>query len=113
MEYRSTRSYRRFKVSLPLWVRFRRAKPSAQHDDEEITTTTNMSLGGCFFYISRKPALGSSAVMIVDTSGRLPRGKGGKFLCQGKVVRVSEQEQARKVGVACTIDSYSFMPVQA
>lgn len=117
VEDRPTRSQRRFNVSLPLWVRFR--QPSAdkvpstntisqREEKEELTTTMNMSLGGCFFYISQEPALGTPATMMVDVSA--PGRRGRKVLCRGKVVRVNERENHNKVGVACTIDSYAFMP---
>ena len=116
VEERPTRSHRRYNVSLPLWVRFR--QPSAdkvpsittisQCAEEELTTTLNMSLGGCFFYISKEPALGTPATMVVDVSA--PGRRGGRVLCRGKVVRVIEGKYQKKVGVACTIDSYAFMP---
>jgi hypothetical protein len=111
VEQRLIRSRRRFNVSLPLWVRFRQppAGKIADRTKEELTATINMSSGGCFFYTSQKPALGTPAIMVLDVSARAPGKRGGKVLCQGKVVRVSKQECQNKIGVACTIDSYSFM----
>jgi len=122
-EEKPTRGRRRFKVSLPLWVRFRDAirkragakggSADAGVEDEEETITTDIGSGGCFFYSSRKPRVGASATLLVDVpigaSGMGKMGR-GKVLCRGKVVRVSENEVQGKVGVACKIESYTFKP---
>jgi hypothetical protein len=121
VEEKPTRSHRRFNVSLPLWVRFRRElqkeidprkKASQSILEEEQTTTMNISSGGCFFYVFKKPPLGTPATMVVDVPGRLSGVQGGKVLCHGKVVRVNDQEPQGKVGVACTIDGYTFKPAR-
>lgn len=114
------RGHRRFNVSLPLWVRFwerlwgkvdpRSKTQQNKLEEEEQTITTNISSGGCFFYVSQKPSLGASATILVDIPARVSGVRGGKVLCKGKVVRVSDQEIQGKVGVACTIDSYVFKP---
>lgn len=118
-EERPTRRHRRFNLSFPLWVRFwegLRREAGAEKkpirsllEQEEQTVTTTISSGGCFFYASRKPAVGTPATMLVDIPMRVP-GKGGRVLCRGKVVWVGDREVQGKVGVACTIDSYRFKP---
>jgi hypothetical protein len=59
--------------------------------------------------MSKKPAVGTPATMVVDIPAQVS-GRGGKVLCRGNVVWVSDQEKEGKVGVACTIDSYKFKP---
>ncbi len=120
-EERPTRRHRRFNIALPLWVRFWEglqkgadAKTTLESavesiSEDERTTTMTIGSGGCFFYASRKPAVGTPATMLVDIPMRVS-GNGGRVLCQGKVVWVTEQEVEGKVGVACTIDSYKFKP---
>jgi len=119
-EEKSTRGHRRFKISLPLWVRFRdgiqRAVGSKQKvseaslDEEEQTITTDIGSGGCFFFSSRKPRVGAAATLLVDVPIRASGTGSGKVLCRGKVVRVSESQVQGKVGVACKIESYTFRP---
>jgi len=118
-EEKPIRGHRRFNLALPLWVRFREglkgksaSKSKATEsvvEEEEETITTNISSGGCFFYMSRKPEVGTPATMVVDIPAQVS-GRGGKVLCRGNVVWVSEGEKQGKVGVACTIDSYRFKP---
>jgi len=117
-EKRPVRGCRRFKISLPLWVRFRdgikkrvgaKGEPNESgSEQEEQTITTDIGSGGCFFYTRRKPRVGASATILVDVPIRASRMASGKVLCHGKVVRVSEEQVQGKVGVACKIDSYTF-----
>lgn len=110
---RPTRRDRRFNVSFPLWVRIRqrrRGKTLSEGKSEldEETITSNISTSGCFFYLSRKPPVGSPAILEINVPARPYGLHTGKILCHGKVVRVSDQKVGGKVGVACTIDSYAF-----
>jgi hypothetical protein len=118
-EEKPARGHRRFKVSLPLWVRFRegirkregsKQEPTESLLEEERTITTDIGSGGCFFYSSRKPRVGASATLLVDVPTGASRTGSGKVLCRGKVVRVSEKQVQGKVGVACKIESYRFRP---
>lgn len=116
------RGHRRFAVALPLWVRFRKeiqgrvgtkrksARTSVELEEEEQTTTANIGSGGCFFYTSKKPAVGAPATLLVDVPTGSSRTGNGKVLCRGKVVRVTEEPGRGRVGVACQIDSYTFKP---
>ena len=117
-EKKPIRGCRRFKISLPLWVRFRdgvkkrvggKGEPNGLEEEEQ-TITTDIGSGGCFFYTSRKPHVGASATILVDVPMGASRTASGKVLCRGKVVRVSEKQVQGKVGVACKIDSYTFRP---
>jgi len=108
--------HRRFNLELPLWVRFRENTPgSAAAEDNvleglpEETTTTAISSESCFFYVARKPPLGAEATMRVDIPMRAS-GRGGRVLCRGNVVWVSDREVEGKTGVACTIESFRFEP---
>ena len=119
LQEKPIRGHRRFKLSLPLWVRFRdgitKRVDSAQtaaesQEGEEQTITTDIGSGGCFFYSSRKPRVGAAATLLVDVPTGAAGTGSGNVLCRGKVVWVSQKQGEGKVGVACKIESYTFRP---
>jgi len=112
-----SRCHRRFNLSFPLRVNFRNRPPEGTGSnagesvstEEEQTITTTLSSGGCFFYVTKKPEVGTPATLLLDIPIKAS-GRGGRILCQGKVVWVTDHTVEGKVGVACTIDSYRFKP---
>ena len=118
MAEENRRHHRRFHLALPLWVGFgKKAQGRAEAEDPdpqglpegEETTTFSISSGGCFFYVIQRPPLGAPATMRVEIPMR-GAGRGGRVLCKGSVVWVSDRIVAGKTGVACTIDSFTFEP---
>ena len=102
---------KRFQLSLPVWVRLWQqlaASPRKKTQLTEETITENISSEGCYFYLSKKPALGSKAVMEITVPGKTVGLKDSKVRASGKVVRVDEKRAEGKVGVACTIERFSF-----
>ena len=64
---------KRFQLSLPLWVRLWQqltASPRKKIHLTEETITENISSAGCYFYLSKKPALGSRALMEITVPGQ-------------------------------------------
>ena len=109
---------RRFRLTWPLCVRLgqrlglkSRARPQAEIAEE--TITENISTKGCYFYVSKKPALGSSAEMKITVPGNSLGLGNGSVHCYGKVLRVDSPSVGGKVGVACSIDSYAFRLAKA
>lgn len=111
MVERMAQRRKRFQVALPLWVRLWHrlaVGPKKKVELTEETVTHNISSDGCYFYLSQKPAVGAKALMEITVPGRARGLKDSKVRCSGKVVRVEEKMVEGKVGVACTIERYSF-----
>ena len=103
---------RRFRVSLPLWIRIQRRlrekRPTPKPIFNEETTTENISSTGCYFLLSGKPPVGSIAEMEITFPHIYRGGRGGTLYCRGKVVRVEDKAAEGKAGVACKLESYKF-----
>lgn len=102
---------KRFKVALPLWVRLWHRLaigPRKKVELTEETITQNISSDGCYFFLSQKPAVGAKAMMEITVPGQAVGLQDSKVRCSGKVIRVDEKRAEGKVGVACTIERFSF-----
>lgn len=72
--------------------------------------TRDFSSSGVFFETDQWLEAGMSVEFALMLEHSYPN-EPGRFLCQGKVVRV--EPGGEKVGVAVTIDSYSFADVRS
>lgn len=113
MAKNAPRHHRRFNLTLPVWVHIGRQRNREKGAAEKLeiaeeTTTANISTGGCFFYMSRKPAVGAPVFLEIEVPPLPQAPLSGKILCHGKVLRVGVQKTDRKVGVACKIHSYAI-----
>lgn len=107
------RSTRRFRVALPLWIRFRQGSKKGKRTRQpepvaESTITENISTTGCYFFVSQKPAVGTRAELEVTIPGRPAGMEDGRVRAHGKVIRVDEEVPNGRIGVACSIDCYEF-----
>ena len=108
---------KRFRIPLPLVVRIRHlleGKTCAEETvvDEE-TITDNISTTGCYFLLSEESPVGSIVEMEITVPNCYVGVQQGTLHCRGKVVRVEDRSAIGKVGVACTIESYSFSTPEA
>jgi hypothetical protein len=101
------RSKRRFRISLPLWIRMRQEPGSKSAVEESIadeeTMIENISSKGCFFLLSRRPSIGLNTEMFIRLPDKYCGGRQINVHCRGRVVRVMDRMDRGKVGVACTI----------
>jgi hypothetical protein len=105
----------RLPLALRVWVLKNRKTPEAELGPRRViiedTVTENISSSGCYFLLSDPPPIGSKTEMEIRMSSADVGFHAGKIRCSGKVVRVeSNMGQRGKVGVACTIDHYRFVP---
>ena len=113
MAARAPRQKERFYVSLPLWVHLGKRlgvspRPRSAPAAPENTFTENISTGGCYFLLSQEPPVGSEVEMEITMAARTAGLRHGKVRCRGKVVRVENGLGGGKIGVACTIEHYTF-----
>ena len=106
---------KRFRIALPLRIRIRQRLGMERRAKEENvvveeTITENISTTGCYFLLSKKPPVGSSAEMEIAVPGHYLGVRSGRVHCRGKIVRVEDRHGGKRAGVACTIDSYSLHP---
>ena len=111
-----TRQGRRFSLSLPLKIWFRgrveEQPPSRQRTIVvEDTFTKNISAKGCYFFLSLKPAVGMTAEMEITVPVLWTGARESKIRCWGKIVRVEDECDSERVGVAYTIERYQIAPV--
>ena len=122
MSYVTFRQQNRVSVCLPLRVTLRNrpvmVRPSIwqMNPETEHTVTENVSSGGCYFFLSQEPPLGTKLEMEITIPGELPDVPFAKIYCQGKVIRVdqdtADQEQPR-FGVAATIERLQNVSVES
>jgi hypothetical protein len=104
---------RRFRISLPASVRIKHRPQGGKEEAtktvivDEATVTDNISSTGCYFHLSSRPPLGSIAEIVINVPPDYT-GYAENLRCHGKVVRVNKRIRKGKVGVACTIESYSL-----
>ena len=116
------RQLNRVSVCLPVRVTLRsdpvrvgqsiwRMNPEIEH-----TLTENVSSGGCYFFLSEEPPLGTRLEMEVTIPGEVPEVPFARICCQGKVIRVDQDttdpEQPR-FGVAATIERLQDVSIEA
>jgi hypothetical protein len=99
------------KVRIGTWGKGRRTKEASPEVEEE-TTTENISSAGCYFLLSEEPKVGSRVDLEVEMAPTSDGRQNGRMLCQGRVVRVHQDEKGGKTGVACAIDRYQIVPPQ-
>ena len=116
------RQLNRVSVCLPLRVTLRshavKVGPSIWRMSPEIehTLTENVSSGGCYFFLSQGPPLGTKLEMEVTIPGEIPDVPFARVYCQAKVIRVdpdtTDPEQPR-FGVAATIERLQDVSIEA
>ncbi|OFV97213.1 MAG: hypothetical protein A3F68_03790 [Acidobacteria bacterium RIFCSPLOWO2_12_FULL_54_10] len=115
--YNFSRQGRRFYLNLPLRIWFREQAEERPPVQEiavavEETYTDNISSTGCHFFLSRKPAVGTETEMEISVPLLWAGGKESKIRCQGRIIRVEEEQNRGRAGVASTIEHYEIAPVQ-
>ncbi len=116
------RQWRRFQLSLPVWVRPRRTRkpaaawaskpgraPRASTPEPENTFTENISTAGCYFRFSREIPVGSRVEMEIEMPAPGAVQGRAKVRCWGKVVRVEHLRRGGRIGIACMIEHYRFL----
>jgi hypothetical protein len=84
----------------------------------EDTLTENISSGGCYFFLTQEPPLGSLLDMEVTIPGDILDVPFARIYCRGKVVRVDQEpakhdsEQTR-FGVAAIIERLQDVSVES
>jgi hypothetical protein len=84
----------------------------------EHTLTENVSSGGCYFFLSQEPTLGTPLELEVTIPGEVPGVPFAKIYCRGKVIRVEQDTAERnsqqpRYGVAATIERLQDVSVEA
>lgn len=86
------RQINRLNMQLPLRVTVSQLHPHGSVDGlEEYTVTENISSGGCYFFLSRRPPLGSPVEMEITIPGEVHDIPFAKIYCRGEVVRVDRR----------------------
>jgi hypothetical protein len=108
---------RRYQLLLPLrvlirgWTRGKKAAPAEPQVEEE-SIKENISSGGCYFLMEKKPKVGSRVEMEIKMSPDLKAKSNSKVVCRGRVVRTQEEKGSPKTGVACSFERYRIMPLE-
>ncbi len=97
------RVHRRFDLALPIRVRV-----NAQAAQPVETSTTDISARGIYFNLSGNFELGAELECEVTLPPELCQGKSIQVKVKGRIVRV-ERGQEDTVGVAASIEDYSFI----
>jgi hypothetical protein len=112
------RRRRRFHLSLPLRILFDTGRRGTRRSGRKLrqtesASTENISVGGCYFLLSKEPAVGSRLEMEIQMPGVEGFPSGAKLHCWAKVVRVDRMRRGKKVGIACTIHRYQLLHLPA
>lgn len=94
------RSYRRFRLQMPVKVAAGGAGPSID------TATHDISADGVYFTLPAEPSLQHELEWDMEMPGGLPLGSTVRVHCIGRIVRIERAEPGR-VGVAATVRHYT------
>ena len=98
------RGEQRFPLRLPVVIR--------SIDDgvqEESSLTRDVSARGAFFYLDRNLAEGTPIELVLTLPTEITLTENIRVRCKGKVVRVVNDTDAGKTGVAAVIEQYDFV----
>ena len=90
------RQLNRLSLSLPLRVSLRKHPVKVgssmwqMNPAVERTVTENLSAGGCYFFLSQEPPVGSRVEMEITVPGEISAVPFARISCQGKVIRVDQ-----------------------
>ena len=97
------RRCRRYSVNFPCEI-----KPATETGKRISTTTQDVSSGGLYFSVPMEWEIGTSIEFVLRLPLKAVGAKPVALHCQGKVVRIVEQEEQR-VGVGATIERFEFI----
>ena len=98
------RAKKRFRVKLPLTVRWTNGSLIA----EAQTECQDISTGGVYFFLSKQPQEGSLIEIVVTLPHHLTQAGLIEVCCQGLVQR-AEIKKRNLIGVAATIERYELL----
>lgn len=97
------RGTRRFAMRLPLSVHF------AETATEAVAHTKDVSARGIFFFVDTPIEEGSPLEFTLTLPPEITLTDAIRVRCQGRVVRVDQEQAAGKIGVAAIIEHYEFL----
>ena len=98
------RSGRRFRMKLPLSVRWVTGSGTA----EALTDSENVSSRGIYFHLQKDLRDGSPIELVMTLPHEITHAGPVRVRCLGRVLR-TESERHRKVGVVVAIERYEFL----
>ena len=101
------RNAHRFKLALPLLVRFTRNGSV----EEKIAHTRDVSFRGLYFMMEAPPEKGASIEVVLTLPQQITLAGEVRIRCFANILRVEERDNA--IGVAASIDRYEFLPAAA
>ena len=93
----------RFPLEMPVWLRL----PGS--DATVHAKTRDVSASGVFFYVNCEIQENSEIEFTMTLPPELTRTAAIQVSCKGKVVRVQNDPETGKVGIAAAIHSYDFL----
>jgi hypothetical protein len=96
------RAKQRFSVQLPILISASGPIP------ESSGVTRDVSTGGVFFYTEFWPAETGTIEFLLTLPSEITLSESIRVKCHGRIMRVIENLEGGKTGVAATIDSYTW-----
>lgn len=97
------RKSRRFCMAVPVRVRSKHLRAPLE------AVTRDISGGGLYFDLPQQLALGSRIECHLTLPAEAFGGQPVRLHCVGKVVRIEQPNEAGRIGIACTIEHYTFL----
>ena len=89
----------RFPLEMPVWLKL----PGSD------ATLHDVSASGVFFYVNCEIRQGSEIEFTMTLPPELTRTAAIQVSCKGKVVRIQNDAETGKIGIAAAIHSYDFL----
>jgi c-di-GMP-binding flagellar brake protein YcgR len=101
---RERRTHRRVPADLPVSIRPSETSPATTAHTRDVSTN------GIFFYADARMEPGSELEIVLILPAELTQGEQRWVCCQATVVRVEEQKDPSRVGLAATIRNMQMLP---
>lgn len=102
------RGSRRFRLTLPLVVKY----PELRGTAETLAHTRDVSFRGLSFTIDREFQIGSAVEFVLTLPKEVTLSGDVRLRCSGRVVRVEAPPESGQWGVAAEVDTYEFLPAE-